>query len=633
MDIRCERCGTEYEIDDSRVTDAGVSVKCSTCELVFTVRPGDGVPRAATFQIHRDGQPLATCPDIATAQRWVSERRLLRSDEMEREGRRTPLGEVPELLPFFALVEAARTTPPPVEAPRLTAPLFATNPSIPMPALEEPVRDDARATTPHPAPEDASLVKTTQLFLSDLSPAETATTRQYQVTTPETATEAATELALPALTIPAGAKPPAVTMQFRAITGAEPPDTARTETMLAAVGPLQPQGALPADVDAVETLQFKRPSGAFPAQHLVGAPLLSAPAGARSQPDDLTPPDGTPAVPAASQVLAPAPDKTPAMAQPAPEQLAPTARLPQVTPAPMTDPVDLDDDDPEILAFKNRGRGGRVALGVVAAVVVLAAVGWFVVKPMLDAPAPAAPPGPSERSPVPAQEEALVAPPTEAAAPEPAQANNAAPAAAKKAEAPAAKKPEPAPAKKPEPKATAKAEPVKQPAPTASKTTASKTTVSKTTTQAAPKPAPTPVIAPAPPEPGLFDDLPPPPPPSAVDVDALVAQGNHWLKRGQPAKAEDYFDQAVAERPGNAEAVYLRGVARFDLGRTDEAITDLQRALQISPRFAAAMIVLADAWKTKGNVAQARSWYQKYLDVAPDGSDAAAARANLARLK
>lgn len=593
MDIRCERCGTEYEIDDARVTDAGVSVKCSTCELVFTVRAGMPASQSSGFQIRRDGQLLAACPDLATAQRWVSERRLLRSDELDRDGARTRLGEVPELLPFFALVDAAQRTPsPPTSAPRFTAPLFATNPSIPMPPREQPAAS-FRSTMQFHAPSHEDRAETSQLAPPDrMAPA--ATTRQFMVSKPTDApSEAATELALPALTLPTSSKPPAVTMQFRVPVADVPPDMAKTESMTLPTDPVQPQGALPDGVDALETLQFKVPTGPLPAETLTGAPLLSAPAGARSRIESAPRTDETPALRTddTSEIFVAAPEPSP-VAPPAAETFAPTQRLPAVEPAWATGSASAEDDDPEILAFKQRGRGGRFALVLVLVVVVLAAVGWFVVKPMLD---PQAPPPESEPA-----AQAPASPPEEVVAAAPVQ------------------PPEPAPERKPSP--VTKAEP------------------KKTAAKAAPKPAPKPaaktVSAPAPVvEAGLFDDLPPPPAPAPVDVDGLIAQGNQWLKRGQPAKALEFFDQAVAERPGNAEAVYLRGVARFDLGRTDESIVDLKRALQISPRFADAMIVLADAWKTKGNVAEARNWYQKYLDVAPNGSDAAAARANLARLK
>ena len=37
MDVRCDRCQTEYELDDESVTDAGASVQCTTCGHTFIV--------------------------------------------------------------------------------------------------------------------------------------------------------------------------------------------------------------------------------------------------------------------------------------------------------------------------------------------------------------------------------------------------------------------------------------------------------------------------------------------------------------------------------------------------------------------------------------------------------------------
>ena len=37
MDVRCENCGTEYELDDDRLKPGGVTVQCATCEHTFKV--------------------------------------------------------------------------------------------------------------------------------------------------------------------------------------------------------------------------------------------------------------------------------------------------------------------------------------------------------------------------------------------------------------------------------------------------------------------------------------------------------------------------------------------------------------------------------------------------------------------
>jgi predicted Zn finger-like uncharacterized protein len=38
MDVRCERCKTQYEIDDARISETGVTVQCTTCHHVFVVK-------------------------------------------------------------------------------------------------------------------------------------------------------------------------------------------------------------------------------------------------------------------------------------------------------------------------------------------------------------------------------------------------------------------------------------------------------------------------------------------------------------------------------------------------------------------------------------------------------------------
>ena len=38
MDVRCEACKTLYELDEARVSDAGTTVRCTSCGHVFRVR-------------------------------------------------------------------------------------------------------------------------------------------------------------------------------------------------------------------------------------------------------------------------------------------------------------------------------------------------------------------------------------------------------------------------------------------------------------------------------------------------------------------------------------------------------------------------------------------------------------------
>jgi predicted Zn finger-like uncharacterized protein len=132
MDVRCDRCQTEYEFDEARLTEAGVAVKCTACGNVFKVRrPPSAV---ATIELERprqwkvrraDGQVYAL-KDLPELQRWIVERRVSRDDEVSLSGDAwRQLGSMPELASFFEVVEAAeqaqRAAAAPAPAPSAMA--------------------------------------------------------------------------------------------------------------------------------------------------------------------------------------------------------------------------------------------------------------------------------------------------------------------------------------------------------------------------------------------------------------------------------------------------------------------------------------------------------------------------------
>ncbi|HVR02989.1 MAG TPA: zinc-ribbon domain-containing protein, partial [Polyangia bacterium] len=139
MDVRCDRCQTEYELDDESVAGAGASVQCTTCGHTFVVSrngsisvgltPPSGLGNAETTSTGpRPSQPslpsagpavpewvLATeegqthrLRDLTTLQKWVVERRVSRGDRVShRGGAWRTLGDVEELRPFFDVVDQA----------------------------------------------------------------------------------------------------------------------------------------------------------------------------------------------------------------------------------------------------------------------------------------------------------------------------------------------------------------------------------------------------------------------------------------------------------------------------------------------------------------------------------------------
>jgi predicted Zn finger-like uncharacterized protein len=112
MDIRCERCATEYEIEEAQIPEAGLTIKCATCSHIFKVLRGMAAPPPPlSLKLFRDGQTLsAICPDAATLQQWVVEQRILPTDEVSIGGQPwRRLGDVPEFSTFFALLSMPPT--------------------------------------------------------------------------------------------------------------------------------------------------------------------------------------------------------------------------------------------------------------------------------------------------------------------------------------------------------------------------------------------------------------------------------------------------------------------------------------------------------------------------------------------
>jgi predicted Zn finger-like uncharacterized protein len=166
MDVRCEKCLTVYELDDAKVGDAGLTVKCQDCGNLFkvrrrsdtaemVVRDGDDdstdpaeaitdpVAMALTTPVHggpanalpaNDGHtrrlampdPPARTEDrmwmlrsaktaevsrfreLTTLQQWIVERKVTRDDEISRGGESwKPLGGIAELASFFHVVDQA----------------------------------------------------------------------------------------------------------------------------------------------------------------------------------------------------------------------------------------------------------------------------------------------------------------------------------------------------------------------------------------------------------------------------------------------------------------------------------------------------------------------------------------------
>ena len=114
MDVRCERCNTDYEFDDALVSGRGTTVKCTNCGHKFKIRrsAGDFSEDFWNVQTH-DGRTLVFT-SLRELQRAIQTNLVERHDLLSRGGlKQKPIGQIPELAPFFDLRDQRRSQPPP----------------------------------------------------------------------------------------------------------------------------------------------------------------------------------------------------------------------------------------------------------------------------------------------------------------------------------------------------------------------------------------------------------------------------------------------------------------------------------------------------------------------------------------
>ena len=212
MDVRCEKCQTEYELDESRLKPGGVTVKCTNCGHMFKIRKRtptnvglptvDARPRASSSQqpmlsqneaptvranvradsVLGDGTPAGiadvgsgpternwlvrlengeqkTCRELATLQQWIVAGVATRESLISRSGKTWKrLGDISELAQYFDIADearnqrAARPTPRPLRR-------ASTRPAArccPTTRRRRRARRPARPTPPPPPPTEGA---------------------------------------------------------------------------------------------------------------------------------------------------------------------------------------------------------------------------------------------------------------------------------------------------------------------------------------------------------------------------------------------------------------------------------------------------------------------------------------------
>jgi protein O-GlcNAc transferase len=112
--------------------------------------------------------------------------------------------------------------------------------------------------------------------------------------------------------------------------------------------------------------------------------------------------------------------------------------------------------------------------------------------------------------------------------------------------------------------------------------------------------------------------------PSAPPQDAgdMATKTERLLSAREYERALQTARHALAANPSSPLLHYQSAIARFMLGRLDEARLDLQRAVELDPRGFDARVLLGAIWQQRGVLTDALASYSAAADLRPD--DAAA---------
>lgn len=102
MDVRCGRCGTEYEFDDALISERGTTVKCTNCGYQFKVFPDAAALAPERWVVRTATGRELVYTSLRELQRGIANGYVNANDLLSRGNREArPLASIPELEPFL----------------------------------------------------------------------------------------------------------------------------------------------------------------------------------------------------------------------------------------------------------------------------------------------------------------------------------------------------------------------------------------------------------------------------------------------------------------------------------------------------------------------------------------------------
>ncbi len=113
MDVQCEKCKTEYSLDETLVSPSGTSVRCTTCGHVFKAFPPSAAGAVETWNLRQVDGSTFPFDRIATLQDWIADGKVNPNDRVRKgNGEWKRLGDIAEMKSFFDAAQSSRAARP-----------------------------------------------------------------------------------------------------------------------------------------------------------------------------------------------------------------------------------------------------------------------------------------------------------------------------------------------------------------------------------------------------------------------------------------------------------------------------------------------------------------------------------------
>ena len=112
MDVKCEKCNTEYSLDETLVSPSGTSVRCTTCNNIFKAFPSSvDAGSSQTWILHQAGGATFPFDRMGTLQDWINTGKVSPNDQLSRgDGTLKRLSDIAEMKSFFDAAQMARAS-------------------------------------------------------------------------------------------------------------------------------------------------------------------------------------------------------------------------------------------------------------------------------------------------------------------------------------------------------------------------------------------------------------------------------------------------------------------------------------------------------------------------------------------